>query len=95
MKLMLSETFSVTLQIDDTSSVSFLGVIVAAYSLGSLLAAPLFGLWSSYRAVSEPLIFSLIVYSIGNLLYVYAENFTDNEKWILFASRLIVGVGSG
>lgn len=59
------------------------------------MAAPLFGVWSNYRPVSEPLVASLVVYSGGNLLYVYAENFSDNERWILFASRFIVGVGSG
>lgn len=82
-------------QIDDSASESFLGLIVAGYSLGSLVAAPLFGLWSNYRPVSEPIVISLIIYSGGNLLYVYAENFSDKEKWILFISRLTVGVGSG
>ena len=84
-----------SLQIDDSASESFLGIIVAAYSIGSLLAAPLFGVWSNYRPVSEPLIFSMILYCSGNLLYAYAESFTDNEKWILFTSRFIVGCGSG
>lgn len=83
------------MQIDDSASVSFLGLIVAAYGLGSLLATPLFGLWSNYRPVSEPLIVSLTIYSGGNLLYAYAENFANAEKWVLFASRFIVGVGSG
>ena len=55
----------------------------------------MFGVWSNYRPVAEPLVFSLIIYSGGNLLYIYAENFSNNEKWILFASRFIVGAGAG
>ena len=85
----------VSLQIDDSASESFLGVIVAGYSLGAVLVAPLFGVWSNYRPVPEPLIFSLILYCGGNLLYVYAESFSGIEKWILFISRLMVGSGSG
>ena len=85
----------VSLQIDDSASESFLGIIVAAYSLGLLLASPFIGVWSNYRPVSEPLIFSLILFGSGNLLYAYAESFTNSEKWILFTSRLITGSGSG
>ena len=83
-----------SLQMDDSASESFLGVIAAAYGLGAVLAAPLFGVWSNYRPVSEPLIFSMMLYCSGNLLYVYAESFTNNEKWILFTSRYLVGSGS-
>ena len=90
------QLFSVaSLQIDDSASESFLGVIIAAFSLGLILAAPLFGLWSNYRPVLEPLIFSQILYCIGNLLYVYAEDFSNIEKWILFLGRFIVGTGTG
>ena len=91
----VSKLSIISLQIDDSASESFLGVIVAGYSLGSVLAAPLFGVWSNYRSVSEPLIFSLTLYCGGNLLYVYAESFSGIEKWILFISRFIVGSGSG
>ena len=87
--------FVISLQIDDSASESFLGLIIAIYSVGSLLAAPVFGVWSNYRPVAESLVFSLIVYSGGNLLYIYAENFSSNEKWILFSSRFIVGAGAG
>ena len=91
-----SVTFSiVSLQIDDSASESFLGLIIAAYSIGTLVAAPVFGVWSNYRPVAEPLVFSLIIFSGGNLLYVYAEAFSDVEGWILFTSRCIVGIGSG
>ena len=68
---------------------------MAAFNLGGLFTAPLFGIWSNHRPVSEPLIFSLILCCGGNLLYVYAESFSSNQKWILFASRFIVGSGSG
>ena len=86
---------TISLQIDESASESFLGLIIAAYSLGSLLAAPLFGIWSNHRPVAEPLIFSLIIYSGGNLLYVYADSISEAENWNLFISRFIVGVGSG
>ena len=68
---------------------------MAVFSLGSILAAPLVGVWSNYRPVSEPLIFSMILYCSGSLLYAYDESFTNNVKWILFTSRFMVGTGSG
>ena len=85
----------VSLQIDDSASESFLGVIVAAFGIGALLASPFVGVWSNYRPTSEPLIFLLILFGSGNLLYAYAESFNNNEKWILFTSRLITGSGAG
>jgi len=87
--------YFISLQIDDSASESFLGLIIAAFSLGQLLASPVFGLWSNYRPVIEPLILSLLIYSGGSLLYTYAEAFTDMEKWILFISRFIIGIGAG
>ena len=85
----------VSLQIDDSASESFLGIIVAAYSLGALLASPFVGVWSNYRPISEPLVFSLILFGSGNSLYAYAESFNNSEKWILFTSRLLTGSGAG
>ena len=63
----------VSLQIDNSASESFLGLMIAIFPVGSLLAAPVFGVWSNYRPVAEPLVFSLIIYSGSNLLYIYAE----------------------
>ena len=85
----------ISLQIDDSASESFLGLIIAIFPVGSLVAAPVFGVWSNYWPVAEPLVFSLIIYSSGNLLYIYAKFFSNNEKWILFSSRFIVGAGIG
>jgi len=82
-------------QIDDSASESFLGFIIAAFSVGQLIFSPLLGIWSNYRPLSEPLIVSFIIYIFGNLLYIFAEAFKGVDKWILLASKLFVGAGAG
>ena len=79
---------------DKNASTDFLGYIVAAFSFGQLVAAPIFGWWSNHRSVMEPVIMSLIISIIGGILYTYAEAFEDG-KWVLLFSRLIIGIGSG
>ena len=79
---------------DEDANPSFLGFIVAAFSFGQLVAAPIFGFWSNHRPVMEPVIVSLVVSLGGSILYTYAEAFEDG-KWVLLFSRLIIGIGSG
>ncbi|XP_065884613.1 major facilitator superfamily domain-containing protein 8-like isoform X2 [Dysidea avara] len=81
-------------KIDDSASESFLGLIIAAFSMGQLIFSPLLGIWSNYRPLTEPLIISFIIYIFGNLLYIFAEAFKDIDKWILLASKFTVGAGA-
>jgi len=82
-------------QIDDGATESFLGFIVASFSFGQLLTSPLIGMWSNYRPIKEPLVISLIVSTIGSMMYAYAQAFEEFGKWILIGSRFIMGLGAG
>ena len=48
------------------------GACNAAFSLGRLLAAPLYGLWMDRRSPGEPLLAALGLAGLANLLYTYA-----------------------
>ena len=48
------------------------GACNAAFSLGRLLAAPLYGLWMDRRSPGEPLLAALGFAALANLVYTYA-----------------------
>ena len=74
-----------------------LGIVIAAYSVGQLVASPLFGFWSDKRPVREPLFFSLFLCIVTNILYSYTQAFpTSTAKLcVLIAARLLVGFSAG
>ena len=82
-------------QVDPSATASFLGYVVAAYSLGQLVASPFFGVWSNYRPVREPLVVSTIINVAANIVYAYANAFPSDKKWVLLVSRAFVGFGAG
>ncbi|XP_070197543.1 major facilitator superfamily domain-containing protein 8-like isoform X2 [Littorina saxatilis] len=100
---MSSVTFPMTmstlwpyLQVVDTSATpSLLGWVVAAYSLGQLVASPLFGLWSAYRKAREPLVVSLLLQMGANVFYGYVQSIHGNGGGYLILSRVIMGLASG
>lgn len=78
------------------ASASFLGWVVAAYSFGQLVASPFFGAWADWRPTREPLVFSLVITVVFNLLYSWTGAFSaDIAGWILLISRALVGFGAG
>lgn len=82
-------------KIDDGANASFLGWVVAAYSLGQMLASPIFGLWSNYRPRREPLVCSIVINLSANIYYAYAYLPSTNNKFHLLMSRAFVGFGAG
>ncbi|XP_032366872.1 major facilitator superfamily domain-containing protein 8 isoform X1 [Etheostoma spectabile] len=82
-------------KVDDSANASFLGWVVAAYSLGQMLASPLFGLWSNYRPRGEPLVCSIVINMSANIYYAYAYLPTTNNKLHILMSRAFVGFGAG
>lgn len=82
-------------QVDPSATASFLGYVVAAYSLGQLVASPFFGVWSNHRPVREPLVVSTIINVAANIVYAYANAFPAGKKWALLVSRAFVGFGAG
>lgn len=82
-------------RVDDTANASFLGWVVAAYSLGQMVASPIFGLWSNYRPRREPLACSILINVSANIYYAYVYLPRNNNKFHMLLSRAFVGFGAG
>ncbi|KAK2863179.1 hypothetical protein Q5P01_002712 [Channa striata] len=82
-------------KIDESADASFLGWVVAAYSLGQMVASPIFGLWSNYRPRREPLVCSIFINLSANIYYTYAYLPRTNNKFHMLISRTFVGFGAG
>lgn len=82
-------------KIDVSANASFLGWVVAAYSLGQMLASPLFGLWSNYRPSREPLVCSIFINVAANIYYSYVYLPTTENKFHMLMARAFVGFGAG
>uniref|UniRef100_A0A8C0HFE3 Major facilitator superfamily domain containing 8 n=1 Tax=Chelonoidis abingdonii TaxID=106734 RepID=A0A8C0HFE3_CHEAB len=81
--------------IDLTADASFLGWIISSYSLGQMIASPLFGLWSNYRPRREPLLVSIAISVAANCLYAYVHLPTSHNKYYMLVARALVGFGAG
>ena len=89
---------SLSVQVDVHVSTKFLGWVVAAYSVGQLVASPLLGFWADHRPTREPLIISLIFNVVFSVLYCYAGAFTAQHQlsgWVVLVSRAFIGIGAG
>uniref|UniRef100_A0A8C6CHC9 Major facilitator superfamily domain containing 8 n=1 Tax=Moschus moschiferus TaxID=68415 RepID=A0A8C6CHC9_MOSMO len=82
-------------KIDQTADASFLGWVIASYSLGQMVASPIFGLWSNYRPRKEPLIVSIFISVAANCLYAYVHVPASHNKYYMLAARGLVGFGAG
>ncbi|XP_034356079.1 major facilitator superfamily domain-containing protein 8 isoform X3 [Arvicanthis niloticus] len=82
-------------KIDQTADASFLGWVIASYSLGQMVASPLFGLWSNYRPRKEPLIISISISVAANCLYAYVHVPAAHNKYYMLIARGMVGFGAG
>lgn len=82
-------------KIDDDANASFLGWVVAAYSLGQMIASPIFGLWSNRRPRREPLVCSIFINVSANIYYAYVYLPKSQNKYHMLMSRAFVGFGAG
>ncbi|XP_038078834.1 major facilitator superfamily domain-containing protein 8-like [Patiria miniata] len=70
---------------------TFFGIVMSAYSLTGMLAAPLYGLVQDrFRRTQLIILFSILWPIGGSFLYFYG-----GSKYVLLGSRLISGVGAG
>ena len=82
--------------LDNAANTGFLGWVVASYSLGQLIASPLFGGWANCRGKSrEPLVVSMLINVIANVLYSYLESIPSHQTIYLIVARSLVGFGAG
>ncbi|XP_069349793.1 major facilitator superfamily domain-containing protein 8 isoform X5 [Eulemur rufifrons] len=82
-------------KIDQTADASFLGWVIASFSLGQMVASPMFGLWSNYRPRKEPLIVSIFISVAANCLYAYVHLPASHNKYYMLVARGLVGFGAG
>ncbi|EGG24643.1 hypothetical protein DFA_02887 [Cavenderia fasciculata] len=79
----------------DPSFGQYNGWIIACYSAGQFIASPLFGWWSNRRPTREPLVISIVISMIGNILYAVCYLFGSKAVFIMAVARFIVGFGAG
>lgn len=82
-------------KIDESADASFLGWVVAAYSLGQMVASPLFGLWSNHRPRREPLACSIFINISANIYYSYVYLPPSHNQIHMLLARTFVGIGAG
>ncbi|XP_078067244.1 major facilitator superfamily domain-containing protein 8 isoform X2 [Mustelus asterias] len=93
--IVMSSIWPFLLKVDKTADTSFLGWVIAAYSLGQMVASPLFGAWSNYRPRREPLIISIFINVAANILYGYVHTLPSHNKYYMLLSRAFIGFGAG
>ncbi|XP_010617161.1 major facilitator superfamily domain-containing protein 8 isoform X3 [Fukomys damarensis] len=81
-------------KIDQSADASFLGWVIASFSLGQMVASPIFGLWSNYRPRKEPLIISIFISVAANCLYAYVHVPASHNKYYMLIARGLVGFGA-
>uniref|UniRef100_A0A2K6F1N3 Major facilitator superfamily domain containing 8 n=1 Tax=Propithecus coquereli TaxID=379532 RepID=A0A2K6F1N3_PROCO len=81
-------------KIDQTADASFLGWVIASFSLGQMVASPMFGLWSNYRPRKEPLTVSIFISVAANCLYAYVHLPASHNKYYMLVARGLVGFGA-
>ncbi|KAI1700990.1 major facilitator superfamily domain-containing protein [Ditylenchus destructor] len=83
--------------IDRSIPETFFGYIIAIYSVGQTISAPLFGYWSNkIKTVRVPYFVGLCMMFVGNALYMCLElNLPFERFYLLLLGRFVTGMGSG
>jgi ceroid-lipofuscinosis MFS transporter 7 len=63
--------------------------VVAAFSIGQLIASPLAGWWFNRHSARQTILITLVILITANLLYTFAWT-----PWLVLISRFLVGVGA-
>ncbi|XP_078261440.1 major facilitator superfamily domain-containing protein 8 isoform X2 [Rhinoraja longicauda] len=92
--IVMSSIWPFLQKVDKTTNMRFLGWVIAAYSLGQMIASVLFGAWSNYRPRREPLIISILINVAANILYGYAQVPPSHNKYYMLLARTFVGFGA-
>lgn len=77
------------------ASESFYGLVVAIYSVGSLLGSVLFGWIYDKRPARDPISVSICIGILGNVIYSLIGLYPHYAQWGMLVARFLVGFGSG
>uniref|UniRef100_A0A7E4VD60 MFS domain-containing protein n=1 Tax=Panagrellus redivivus TaxID=6233 RepID=A0A7E4VD60_PANRE len=83
--------------IDPTATEQFFGTIISLYSLGTMLASPIVGIWANKIKSSVPALeMGLFLMLIGNVVYFLTPvlPIPVSNKYIILTARVITGMGS-
>jgi ceroid-lipofuscinosis MFS transporter 7 len=81
-------------EIDETSNETFLGFIIAFYSLGQLISSPLIGHWSNkIGKIKPPIYLGFSFIFAGNFLYMIAGTMPSHRKYFILFARFVTGFG--
>lgn len=87
------------MQVDKSAEATFLGWLVAGFSLGQLITSPIIGYIANRTNNNQmPLVVSTFLIVVSNILYGYIQSIDTpgiSAKWWLMLSRFIMGVGAG
>ncbi|KAI8510511.1 Major facilitator super domain-containing protein 8 [Branchiostoma belcheri] len=94
--IVVSSVWPYLRKVDHSADESFLGWVVAAYSLGQLVASPIFGGWANLRdRTKEPLLVSIFINVGANTMYSYCHAFPPPRGVYMLVARALVGFGAG
>ena len=69
------------------------GIANAGFSLGRLIAAPIYGYWMDKRNAGEVIVFSMVISAVANVMYTYASSLGEPTV-VIVAMRTFLGVGA-
>ncbi|CAF1544679.1 unnamed protein product [Rotaria magnacalcarata] len=84
--------------VDPHADASFLGWLVAAFSIGQLIASPIIGYIANRTDNNKLLlVLSTALIVVANILYAYIQsinNLVVSNKWWIMLARFIMGIGA-
>ncbi|XP_062564494.1 major facilitator superfamily domain-containing protein 8-like isoform X4 [Armigeres subalbatus] len=81
--------------LDPDAGKGFLTYVFGMQSLLQLVCSPLFGWWNNrLPSVRKPMVFFLVAYVLGQILYSLIEEINAYEKYLILVSRALFGIAS-
>uniref|UniRef100_S4RT44 Major facilitator superfamily domain containing 8 n=1 Tax=Petromyzon marinus TaxID=7757 RepID=S4RT44_PETMA len=93
--IVMSSIWPFLQKVDPSSSPTFLGWVLASYSLAQLFACPALGAWANARGSSMPLLTSMLLGTAGHVMYMYAHAVHSRGRFLVLAARIFLGLGAG
>ncbi|CAI5453644.1 unnamed protein product [Caenorhabditis angaria] len=97
MSIFFTSMWPYLLKLDPKAQLSFFGVVLASFSVGQAIGAPIFGWWSQKsEKFRPPITAGLLMCLIGNLIYGFLPNIKFMEpQYAMLMTRIVIGFGCG